>query len=87
LLNVNLNNFIIENTTETKILFLVPLDHRNIFQAHLKSIDLAFKQLTRKASPDSFIQKPLGRSNAYTSLRPSAHKLIIFTHLNPTTPS
>jgi uncharacterized CHY-type Zn-finger protein len=34
LLNVNLNNFIIEHTTETKILLLVPLDHRNIFQSH-----------------------------------------------------
>jgi hypothetical protein len=46
LLNVNLNNFIIEHTTETKILLLVHLDHRNIFQAHwanLKSPDLAFK--------------------------------------------
>jgi hypothetical protein len=30
LLNVNLNNFIIEHTTETKILLHVPLDHRDI---------------------------------------------------------
>jgi hypothetical protein len=47
LLNLNFNNFIIEHTTETKILLLVPLDHRNIFQTHwanLKSPDLAFKQ-------------------------------------------
>jgi hypothetical protein len=44
LLNVNLNNFIIEHTTETKICLLVPLDHRNIFQSHwanLTSPDLA----------------------------------------------
>jgi hypothetical protein len=48
LLNVNLNNFIIEHTTETKIFLLVPLDHRNIFQArwaNLKSPDLAIKYL------------------------------------------
>jgi hypothetical protein len=45
LLNVSMNNFIIEHTTDTKILSLVPLDHRNIFQAHwanLKSPNLAF---------------------------------------------
>jgi hypothetical protein len=39
-----MNNFIIEHSTETKILSLVPLDHWNIFQtywADLKSPDLA----------------------------------------------
>jgi hypothetical protein len=44
LLNVNMNNFIIEHTTETKIPLLVPLDHRNIFQTdwtNLKALDLA----------------------------------------------
>jgi hypothetical protein len=43
-LNVNLNNIIIEHTTETKILLIVPLDD-SIFQAHwdkLNSPDLAF---------------------------------------------
>jgi hypothetical protein len=36
LLNVNLkNNFIIEHTTETKIILLVPLDHRIIFPGSL----------------------------------------------------
>jgi hypothetical protein len=41
-----MNNFIIEHTTNTKIILLVPLDHRNIFQAHwpnLTALDLAFK--------------------------------------------
>jgi hypothetical protein len=33
-LNVNLHYFIIEHTTETKILLLVPLDHRTILQGH-----------------------------------------------------
>jgi hypothetical protein len=44
LLNVNLN-FIIEHTTEIKFLLLVPLDDRNIYQAHwaiLKSPNMAF---------------------------------------------
>jgi hypothetical protein len=53
LLNVKLNNFIIEYTTETKILLLVPLDHRNIFHAHwdnLKSPDLAFKYCLHHSS-------------------------------------
>jgi hypothetical protein len=48
LLNVNLNNFILEHATDTKILSLVPLDHRNIFQAHwanLKALDLAFNMV------------------------------------------
>jgi hypothetical protein len=39
-----MNNFIIEHTTDTKILLLVPLDHRNVFQAHwanLKAADSA----------------------------------------------
>jgi hypothetical protein len=42
LLNVDMNNFIIEHTTDTKILLLVPLDHRLIW-ANLKAADLAFK--------------------------------------------
>jgi hypothetical protein len=45
-----MNNFIIEHTTDTKILLLIPLDHRNIFQAHwanLKATDLAFKLVDR----------------------------------------
>jgi hypothetical protein len=29
-----MNNFLIEYTTDTKILLLVPLEHRNISQAH-----------------------------------------------------
>jgi hypothetical protein len=46
LLNVNMNIFIIEHTTDTKIPLPVPLDHRNIFQVHwanLKAADLAFE--------------------------------------------
>jgi hypothetical protein len=44
LLDVDMNNFIIEHTTDNNILLLVPQDHRNIFQAHwanLKALDLA----------------------------------------------
>jgi DNA-binding transcriptional regulator/RsmH inhibitor MraZ len=38
-----MNNFIIEHTTDTKIRLIVPLDHRDIFQANwanLKTLDL-----------------------------------------------
>jgi uncharacterized protein YqhQ len=45
-----MNNFIIEHTTDIKILLLVPLDHRNIFQAHwsnLKAADLTFKKASK----------------------------------------
>jgi hypothetical protein len=41
-----MNNFIIEHSTDTKIILLVPLDHRNIFQAHWANLEipgLAFK--------------------------------------------
>jgi hypothetical protein len=47
LLNENLNNFITDHTTDTKIPLLVPLYHRNIFQTHwanLKSPDLAINK-------------------------------------------
>jgi hypothetical protein len=51
-----LNNFIIEHTTETKILLHVRLDHRNIFQANLKSPDLAFKIFLQFLTPRVKIQ-------------------------------
>jgi hypothetical protein len=51
----NLNNFIIEHTTDTKILLLVPLDHRNIFQAHWANLKAAYqlqKYFLSRPSPE-----------------------------------